>query len=92
MYLRSAMAHEMVSNFSEIASFKPFAGASSVRVATTSTTIGADLLASGARGGTVQIEKFRFARSSPQARALTAARIHAISSGTGTIPATLGGD
>ena len=92
MYLRSAMAHEMASNFSEIASFKPFAGASSVRVATTSTTTGADLLASGASGGTVQIEKFRLTRSSPQARALTATRVHEISSGRGTAPATLGDD
>ena len=51
MYLRSAMMHDMASHFTEIASFKPFAGASGVRVATTSTTIGADLLASGVRGG-----------------------------------------
>ena len=92
MYLRSAMMHEMASNFSEIASFQPFAGASGVRVATTSTTIGADLLASGARGGTVQIEKFRLMRSNPEAHVLTAAHVHAISSGMGTAPAVLGGD
>jgi hypothetical protein len=92
MYLRSAMMHEMASNFGEIASFEPFAGASRVRVATTSTTIGADLLASGARSGTVQIEKFRLVRSSPQAHALTATRVHAISSEMGTAPAVLGGD
>jgi FtsP/CotA-like multicopper oxidase with cupredoxin domain len=92
MYLRSAMGHDMASNFSEIASFEPFAGASRVRVATTSTTIGADLLASGARGGTVQIEKFRFVRSSPQAHALTATRVHGVWSGMGTAPAVLGGD
>jgi hypothetical protein len=92
MYLRSAMMREMASSFGEIASFKPFAGASGVRVATTSTTIGADLLASGTRGGTVQIEKFRLTRSNPQARALTATRVHAISSGMGTAPAVLGGD
>ncbi len=92
MYLRSAMMHEMASSFSQIASFEPFAGASGVRVATTSTTIGADLLASGTRGGTVQIEKFRLTRSNPQARALTATRVHAIWSGMGTAPAVLGGD
>src|SRR5580704_6649026 len=92
MYLHSAMMHEMTSNFSEIASFKPFVGASGVRVATTSTTIGADLLASGIRGGTVQIEKFRFVRSNPQAHALTATRVRAIWSGLGTAPAVLGGD
>jgi FtsP/CotA-like multicopper oxidase with cupredoxin domain len=92
MYLHSAMMREMSSSFSQIASFEPFAGASGVRVATTSTTIGADLLASGASGGKVQIEKFRLTRSSPQAQALTATRVHAIWSGTGTSPAVLGGD
>ncbi|MGB9650975.1 MAG: multicopper oxidase domain-containing protein [Candidatus Cybelea sp.] len=92
MYLRSAMMREMSSNFGEIASFEPFAGASGVRVATTSTTIGADLLASGARGGTVQIEKLRLTRSNPKAQALTATRIHAIWSGMGTAPAVVGGD
>jgi FtsP/CotA-like multicopper oxidase with cupredoxin domain len=92
MYLHSAMMHETTSNFSEIASFKPFVGASAVRVATTSTTIGADLLVSGAPGGKVQIAKFRFARSNPQAHALTATRVHAIWSGVGTDPAVLGGD
>ncbi|HEY5425959.1 MAG TPA: multicopper oxidase domain-containing protein, partial [Candidatus Tumulicola sp.] len=92
MYLRSAMMHETVSNFNEIASFAPFVGASGVRVATTSTTIGADLLVSGAPGGKVQIEKFRLARSNPQAHALTATRVHAISSGIGTAAPVLGGD
>ncbi len=92
MYLHSAMMHEMTSNFSQIASFEPFAGASGVRVATTSTTIGADLLASGAPGGKVQIEKFRLSRSNPQAHVLTATRVHAIWSGIGSSPAVLGGD
>ncbi len=78
MYLRSAMMHEMASDFSEIASFTPFAGASGVRVATTSTT--------------VQIEKFRLTRATPQAPALTATRVHAIWSGMGTAPIVLGGD
>jgi FtsP/CotA-like multicopper oxidase with cupredoxin domain len=92
MYLHSAMAHDMASNFSQIASFKPFAGAPGVRVATTSTTIGADLLASGVSGGKVQIEKFRLTRSTPQAHALTAKSVHAVWSGMGTAPAVLGGD
>jgi FtsP/CotA-like multicopper oxidase with cupredoxin domain len=92
MYLHSAMMHEMASNFSEIASFEPFAGASRVRVATTSTTIGADLLVSGASGGKVQIEKLRLTRTNPQAHALTPRHVHAVWSGTGTAPAVLGGD
>jgi FtsP/CotA-like multicopper oxidase with cupredoxin domain len=92
MYLRSAMMHEMTATFNEIASFRPLAGAAGIRVATTSTTIGADLLASGARGGKVQIEKFRLTRANPKARALTATRVHAIWSGVGMAPAVLGGD
>ena len=92
MYLHSAMMHELASNFSEIASFKPFAGAPSIRVATTSTTIGADLLASGVSGGTVRLEKFRLSRSNPEAHVLTATPVHAIWSGTGKTPAVLGGD
>ena len=92
MYLRSAMMHDMASNFSEIASFEPFAGSPGVRVATTSTTIGADLLASGARGGSVQVEKFRLTRSTPQARALIAKSVHEVWSGSGTAPIVLGGD
>ncbi|HEY1655989.1 MAG TPA: multicopper oxidase domain-containing protein [Candidatus Tumulicola sp.] len=92
MYLHSAMMHETVSTFNEIASFKPFAGAAVVRVATTSTTIGADLLASGASGGKVRIEKFRLTRSTPKARALTATPVHAIWSKVGTAAPVLGGD
>lgn len=92
MYLHSAMMHELASNFSEIASFDPFAGASSVRVATTSTTIGADLLASGVSGGSVRVEKFRLTRSSPQAHLLTATPVHAVQSAAGTVPAVIGGD
>jgi hypothetical protein len=40
----------------------------------------------------VQIEKFRFTRSTPEAHALSAMRVHSISSGMGTAPAVLGGD
>ncbi len=92
MYLRSAMTHDMASDFSEIASFKPFTVASGVRVATTSTTIGADLLASGAHGGEVQIEKLRLTRSNSHATSLTATRVHAVWSGMGAAAVVLGGD
>jgi hypothetical protein len=92
MYLRSAMMHDMASDFSEIASFRPFAGARSVRVATTSTTTGADLLVSGSSAGKLQIQKYRLTRSGPQARALTPNPIHAVWSGTGSAAAIVGGD
>ncbi|MGB6950371.1 MAG: multicopper oxidase domain-containing protein, partial [Candidatus Cybelea sp.] len=92
MYLRSAMMHETASHFNEVASFEPFAGAPSVRVATTSTTIGADLLVSGALGGGVRVEKFRLVRATPLAQLLRATRVHAVWSAMGTAPAVLGGD
>jgi FtsP/CotA-like multicopper oxidase with cupredoxin domain len=92
MYLHSAMMHEMASDFSEIASFQPFAGASSVRVATTSTTIGADLLASGGSADAQKIEKYRLKWSNPDDRELTATPVHAVWSGSGTTPAIVGGD
>ena len=44
IYLESAMQHTAVVDFTEAASFTPFGEASGVRVATTSTTTGADLL------------------------------------------------
>ncbi len=92
MYLHSAMMHELASNFSEIASFKPFGDASSVRVATTSTTTGADLLASGGSGDSQKIEKYRLQWSNPNDHELTATPVHAVWSGTGTSPAIIGGD
>lgn len=92
MYLHSAMMHELASSFSEIASFAPFAGASSVRVATTSTSVGADLLASGVSGANVQIEKYRLTRATPQAKTLTATPVHAVQSAAGTAAAVIGGD
>jgi FtsP/CotA-like multicopper oxidase with cupredoxin domain len=92
MYLHSAMMHELESNFSVIASFKPFAGASAVRVATTSTTIGADLLASGSSGDRLKIEKYRLGWPDHKGNQFTAAPVHAVWSGTGAVPPVLGGD
>ena len=59
MYLHSAMAHSPIVDFTEAASFAPFSGSAGVRVATTSTTTGADLLVSGvsAEDKTVQVLK-----------------------------------
>jgi hypothetical protein len=92
MYLRSAMMHHESSNFAEVASFEPFAGAQAIRVATTSTTIGADLLASGDSGGKVRIEKFHLTRSNPQAHMLSAIPVHAVRLSPGTAVAVIGGD
>jgi len=92
MYLHSAMMHELESNFSVVASFSPFGAKSGVRVATTSTTIGADLLASGVRDGRLQIQKYRLVWPNHKDHQFTAKPIHDVWSGTGTVPAVLGGD
>ncbi|HXO18064.1 MAG TPA: copper oxidase, partial [Candidatus Dormibacteraeota bacterium] len=92
MYLHSAMMHELASTFGEIASFKPFAAASAVRVATTSTTIGADLLASGGSGDSLKIEKYRLHWSNPNEHEFTATPVHDVWSGPGTAPVVIGGD
>ena len=55
LYLQSPLHHDHGAHFREIASFKPFGGSAGTRVATTSTTTGANLLVSGvAPGGTEQ--------------------------------------
>ena len=51
MYLHSPMHHGHGAHFREIASFEPFDGSAGTRVATTSTTTGADLLVSGVAPG-----------------------------------------
>lgn len=92
MYLHSAMAHELASDFSEVASFDPFAGASAVRVATTSTTIGADLLVSGGSSGQLKIQKYQLKWAHPQDHLFTAMPVHDVWSGAGALPAVIGGD
>ena len=58
IYLAST-EHSLVPLFTEIADFIPFDGASGVSVATTSTTIGADLLVSGvSQGNSAQVRKY----------------------------------
>ena len=53
VYLQSPLHHGHGAQFREIAHFKPFDGSAGTRVATTSTTTGANLLVSGvAAGGT----------------------------------------
>jgi hypothetical protein len=93
-YLLSAAAHSIVPTFTDIAEFKLFDQASGVRVATTSTTVGADLLVSGVsqvdRG--VKVRKYQLFRSGADARTLGARQINEVSSGGGSFPGVLGGD
>jgi FtsP/CotA-like multicopper oxidase with cupredoxin domain len=71
MYLHDPN-HEMGNlAFAQIASFAPFSGApagTGVRVATTSTTLGADLLVSGAGPAGAEVRKYTLGRPDPAAK------------------------
>jgi hypothetical protein len=70
MYLHSPN-HDMALDFTQIASFVPFAGAPGgpgVRLATTSTTIGADLVVSGGASGGAEVRKYTLSRPDPAAK------------------------
>jgi FtsP/CotA-like multicopper oxidase with cupredoxin domain len=94
LYLQSPLHHDHGAQFREIASFKPFDASAGVRVATTSTTTGANLLVSGvATGGTdASVFKYELVRLSPQSTTLQAVRLGQVWSGKGSQPAILGGD
>jgi hypothetical protein len=92
IYLASA-EHSPVPIFSEIASFTPFEGASGVNVATTTTTIGSDLLVSGvSQGDSAQVRRFQFVRATPDAATLVAQPLGEVLAVPGTTAITLGGD
>ena len=63
-----------------------------MRVATTSTTMGADLLVSGAAGDTAKILKFEIAPPDKTSTKLHAVKTNEVFSGTGSKPLALGGD
>jgi FtsP/CotA-like multicopper oxidase with cupredoxin domain len=94
LYLHSPNEHGHAPAFREIASFNPFEGTSGTRVATTSTTTGADLLVSGvaAQGRSASVVRYEFARPSAQATTLQARRLGEVFSAAGSQPAMLGGD
>lgn len=90
-YLASA-DHTPVPIFAEIAGFTPFEGGSGVRVATTSTTTGGNLLVSGMSAeGSAELRKYELVRPEPDAAVLSANQLSAVLSGEGSQP-TLGGD
>jgi hypothetical protein len=94
VYLQSPLHHGHGAQFREISHFKPFNGSAGTRVATTSTTTGANLLVSGvAAGGTdASVLKYEFVRPGPQSTTLQAVRLGQVWSGTRSQPAILGGD
>ena len=92
--MQSAAAHTPIPIFTDIAQFKAFGQASGVRVATTSTTVGADLLLSGASqaDGTVRVRKYQLVKPSAEADTLVARQIGEVSSIQGAFPGFVGGD
>jgi hypothetical protein len=70
VYLESPNHHEQNIKYNQIASFAPFPG-SGAMVATTSTTVGADLLVSGKGPGGSEVRKFNLARAGAEAKELT---------------------
>jgi hypothetical protein len=93
-YLQSFSAHSVPPVFTDIARFTPFEDVSGVRVATTSTTIGADLLVSGISrtDRSVKVRKYQLFKPAADASVLEAKEIGEVSSMTGAFPNALGGD
>jgi hypothetical protein len=94
LYLQSPLHHGHGADFREIASFEPFDGSAGTRVATTSTTTGANLLVSGLAGGGTEasVLKYEFVRPNAQSATLQAVRLGQVWSGKGSQPAMIGGD
>jgi hypothetical protein len=94
LYLQSPLHHDHSAPFREIASFAPFAGSAGTRVATTSTTTGANLLVSGVAPGDTEasVVKYDLVRPNAQSTTLEAVRLGKVWSGRAPLPPTLGGD
>ena len=94
LYLHSPNEHGHAPTFREIASFNPFDGTSGTRVATTSTTTGADLLVSGvaSQGRSASVVRYELERLHAQATTLQARRLAEVFSAAGSQPAILGAD
>jgi hypothetical protein len=94
VYLQSPLHHSHGAQFREIAHFKPFDGSAGTRVATTSTTTGANLLVSGLAAADINasVLKYELVRPDAQSTTLQAVRLSQVWSGTGSQPAILGGD
>jgi hypothetical protein len=93
MYLMDPAMHDHEIDFGEVASFNPFGGTNGVRVATTATTTGADLLVSGKLpGGAVQVVKYDLLRPTPKSTSLAAKRLDLVSSTSGSQARPLAGN
>ena len=94
LYLQSIMDHSSKVDFIETADFAPFDSASGVRVATTSTVTGADLLVSGISPDdrSVKVVKYDLVRPDAHAAKVSPVQLAEVSSATGSEPNMLGGD
>ncbi len=94
LYLHGPVEHSQTTQFTEAFSFTPFGGDSGVRVATTSTTTGANLLVSGvsAPDKTITVFKYDLVRPNEKTATLKAVTLGTISSRASSTPPNLGGD
>jgi hypothetical protein len=94
MYLHNPLHHDHGAQFREIASFEPFSESSGTRVATTSTTTGANLLVSGTAPGETDasVVKYDLVRPNTQSTTLKAMRLGEVWSGKASSLPILGGD
>jgi len=94
LYLQNPLQHDHGAHFREIAAFEPFDGSAGTRVATTSTTTGANLLVSGVAGGGTEasVVKYELVRPNARSTTLQAVRLGQVWSGKVAQPAMLGGD
>lgn len=92
MYLHSPEHHAAMTEFAQIASFTPFPGQQAgVRVATSSTTTGADLIVSGMGPGGSEVRKYSLARPDPAARTVAPTLLVTLPPVPAGAPAPLGG-
>lgn len=93
-YLQSAATHTLAPTFTSIAQLQAFDDTSGVRVATTSTTVGADLLISGISRAdrSVKVRKYQLFRPAPDATTLDARQTGEVSTTPGSFANVLGGD
>jgi FtsP/CotA-like multicopper oxidase with cupredoxin domain len=91
MYLSNPSMHDHSASFREIASFQPFPGGTGAQVAATSTTVGANLLVSGASSPGQQILKFDFVRPGRKAHMLEPSPLGQVVSLRNSRPVVLAG-
>lgn len=93
IYLKDPQMHDYEVGFAPIATLQPFGNVRGVRVGTTATTEGADLLVSGERtNGNMEVLKFRFTRATPTAHWMKARRLDLVTSIHSFEPAPLAGN